>query len=97
MSCVQAVVGDSTTQRRYAALMKLELVVLAAPLQSGDRMSKGEIYRRRAQECLQLADKFTVIEIQCCLLSMACAWWRLAEFAPGLLEGADDGKLAARD
>ena len=77
--------------------MKLELVVLAALLQSGDRMSKGEVYRRRAQECLKLADKFTLIEIQCCLLSMAYAWWRLGEFAPGLLEGADGGKLAARD
>ena len=92
-----AVVEIPTTQRLYAALLRLEPVVLAALLQSGDRMSKGEIYRKRAQDCLKLADKFTLIEIQCCLLSMAYAWWRLAEFAPGLLEGADDDKLAARD
>jgi hypothetical protein len=94
---VQAVVEIPTTQRLDAALLRLELVVLAALLQSGDRMSKGEIYRKRAQHCLELADKFTVIEIQGCLLSMAYAWWRLAEFAPGLLEGADGGKLATRD
>ena len=93
---MQAVVEIPTTQRLYAALLRLELV-LAALLQSGGRMSKGEIYRKRAQDCLKLADKFTLIEIHCCLLSMAYAWWRLAEFAPGLLEGADDGKLAARD
>ena len=57
-------------------------MVLAALLQSGDRMSKGEIYRKRAQDCLKLADKFTLIELQGCLLSMAYAWWRLAEVAP---------------
>ena len=63
----------------------------------GDRMSRCAIYRKRAQECLTLADKFTLIEIQDCLLSMALAWSRLAEVAPVLLESADDGKLAARD
>jgi hypothetical protein len=56
-------------------------------------MSKSDIYRKRAQDCLKLADKFTVFEIQGCLLSMAYAWWRLAEFAPGLLASADNGKL----
>jgi hypothetical protein len=60
-------------------------------------MSEGEIYRKRAQDCLKLADKFTAIEIQGSLLSMACAWWRLAELAPILLNNADNGKLAARD
>ena len=60
-------------------------------------MSKGEIYRKHAQDCLKLADKFTLVEIQGSLLSMAYAWWRLAEFTPGLLEDADDGKLATRD
>jgi hypothetical protein len=60
-------------------------------------MSKGDTYRRRAQECLRLADKFTLIEIQCCLLSMAHAWWRLGEFAPRLLEAADNGTPAAGD
>jgi len=72
-------------------------VVLAAHANRGDRMSRGAIYRKRAQECLKLADKFTLIEIQCSLLSMAYAWWRLAEVAPVLLESAGDGKLAARD
>jgi hypothetical protein len=66
-------------------------------MQSGDRMSRGEIYRKRAQDCLKLADKFTLIEIQGCLLSMAYAWWRLAEFAPRLLASADNGKRAAQD
>ena len=94
---MQAVVEIPTTQRLYAALLWLEPVVLAALLQSGDRMSKSEIYRKHAQDCLKLADKFTLIEIQGCLLSMAYAWWRLAEFAPGLLESTDNGRLAARD
>ena len=60
-------------------------------------MGKGEIYRNRAQDCLKLADKFTSIEIQGSLLSMAYAWWRLAELAPVLLKNADGGKVAARD
>jgi hypothetical protein len=60
-------------------------------------MSKGEIYRNRAQDCLKLADKFTSIEIQGSLLSMAYAWWRLAELVPVLLKNADGGKVAARD
>jgi hypothetical protein len=60
-------------------------------------MSKGDVYRQRAQDCLKLADKFTAIEIQGSLLSMACAWWRLAELAPVLLKNADSSKLAARD
>jgi hypothetical protein len=92
----RAAVEIPTTQRLYAALLQLDPVVIAAHL-PGDRMSKSEIYRHRAQECLKLADKFTFIEIQGCLLSMAYAWWRLAELAPVLLESADDGKLAARD
>ena len=56
-------------------------------------MNRSEIYRKRAQDCLKLADKFTLIELQGCLLSMAYAWWRLAEVAPVLLESAGDGKL----
>jgi len=60
-------------------------------------MGKGEIYRNRAQDCLKLADKFTSIEIQGSLLSMAYAWWRLAELVPVLLKNADGGKVAARD
>jgi hypothetical protein len=75
----------------------MEPVILAIRLQSGDCMSTSEIYRKRAQDCLKLADKFTSIEIQGSLLSMACAWWRLAELTPLLLKSADDGKLAARD
>ena len=94
---MQAVVEISTTQRHHAALLGLEPVILAARLQSGGCMSKGEIYRKRARDCLKLADKFTSIEIQGSLLSMACAWRRLAELAPVLLKNADDGKLAARD
>ena len=91
---VQAAVEIPTTHRLYTALVRLEPMVLAG---RGNRMNRSEIYRKRAQDCLKLADKFTLIEIQCCLLSMAYAWWRLAEFAPALLASADDGKLAARD
>ena len=57
---MQAVVEIPTTQCLYAALLWLEPVVLAALLQSGDRMSKSEIYRKHAQDCLKLADKFTL-------------------------------------
>jgi hypothetical protein len=32
-------------------------------------MSKDEIYRKRAQDYLKLADKFTLIEIQCCYVA----------------------------
>ena len=91
---VQAAVEIPTTHRLYAALVRLEPVVLTG---RGNRMNRSEIYRKRAQDCLKLADKFTLIELQGCLLSMAYAWWRLAEVAPVLLESAGDGKLAARD
>jgi len=65
-----------------------------AHLQTGVGMGKSAIYRKRAQECLKLADKFTSIEIQGCLLSMAYAWQRLAqdkELTAVLQENANEG------
>ena len=91
---VLAAVEIPTTHRLYAALLRLEPVVLTG---RGNRMNRSVIYRKRAQDCLKPADKFTLLELQGCLLSMSFAWWRLAEVAPVLLESAGDDKLAARD